>query len=148
MGTLYDYLKWRGDISFAEVPVNDVDSLIFSLISYIDFKWIVPPSHQGTAIPIQAAANSFFAKHPNPDNFCPEDGGEYGRMDPIYTLTMDVHAGKYAQAEERIMDFRSRGMSSGLMKRHYSIIARSLDLYTCIMYVHCSPTSKRLLSKA
>lgn len=55
----------------------------------------------------------FFAKHPNPDNFCPEDGGEYGRMDPIYTLTMDVHAGKYAQAEERIMDFRSRGMSSG-----------------------------------
>lgn len=65
MGTLYDYLKWRGDISFAEVPVNDVDSLIFSLISYIDFKWIVPPSHQGTAIPIQAAANSFFAKHPN-----------------------------------------------------------------------------------
>ena len=91
---------------------------------------------------------AFFAKHPNPDNFCPEDGGEYGRMDPIYTLTMDVHAGKYAQAEERIMDFRSRGMSSGLMKRHYSIIARSLDLYTCIMYVHCSPTSKRLLSKA
>jgi len=65
MGTLYDYLKWRGDISFTEVPVNDVDSLIFSLISYVDFKWIVPPSHQGSSIPIQAAANSFFAKHPN-----------------------------------------------------------------------------------
>ena len=65
MGTLYDYLKWRGDISFSQVPVNDVDNLIFSLISYIDFKWIVPPEHQGSSIPIQAAANSFFAKHPN-----------------------------------------------------------------------------------
>ncbi|MBQ9805909.1 MAG: DUF2974 domain-containing protein [Clostridia bacterium] len=66
MGTLYDYLKWRGDISFEEVPVNDVDSLIFSQLSYIDYKWIVPPAHQGSSIPIQAAANSFFAKHPNP----------------------------------------------------------------------------------
>lgn len=66
MGTLYDYLKWRGDLSFEEVSVNDVDSLIFALLSYIDFKWIVPPDHQGSSIPIQAAANSFFARHPNP----------------------------------------------------------------------------------
>lgn len=59
---------------------------------------------------------TFLAKHPNPDNFCPEDGGEYGRICPIYTLTMDLHAGKYTQVEERIKDYRSRGVSSGFCK--------------------------------
>lgn len=68
MGTLYDYLKWRGDLTFSEVPINDVDSLIFSLISYLDFKGIVPDKHTETAIPIKAVANSFFAKHPDPKN--------------------------------------------------------------------------------
>ena len=34
---LFDYLDWRGDLSFENVPVGEVDSLIFSLISYIDF---------------------------------------------------------------------------------------------------------------
>ena len=34
---LFDYLDWRGDLSFENVPVCEVDSLIFSMISYIDF---------------------------------------------------------------------------------------------------------------
>ena len=34
---LFDYLDWRGDLSFENVPVGEVDSLIFSLISYIEF---------------------------------------------------------------------------------------------------------------
>lgn len=64
MGTLFDYIKWRGDLSFSEAPVNDVDSLIFSLISYIDFQGIVPSGCHG-AVPIKAAANTFFARNPN-----------------------------------------------------------------------------------
>ncbi len=35
--TMFDYLKWRGDLSFSADPVNEVDSLIFSTLSYIDF---------------------------------------------------------------------------------------------------------------
>ena len=58
---------------------------------------------------------AFLSKHPNPELFCPKDGGEYGRIDPIYTLTMDLHAGKFDQVEERIRDYRSRGISSGLL---------------------------------
>ena len=65
MGSLYDYLKWRGDLSFSEAPINDVDSLIFSLISYIDLKDIVPSTVQERGVPLKAAANAFFAKHPN-----------------------------------------------------------------------------------
>ena len=65
MGTLFDYVKWRGDLSFTEAPFNEVDSLIFSLISYIDFQGIVPEKHGGTKVPIKAAANAYFTKNPN-----------------------------------------------------------------------------------
>ena len=55
----------------------------------------------------------FLTKHPDPEFFCPENGGEYGWISPIYTLTMDLHAGKFDKVEERIKDYRSRGVSSG-----------------------------------
>ena len=30
MADMFDYLKWRGDILFSQVSVNNVDTLIFS----------------------------------------------------------------------------------------------------------------------
>ena len=50
----------------------------------------------------------FLTKHPDPELFCPEDGGEYGWISPIYTSTMDLHAGKFDLVEERIKDYRCR----------------------------------------
>ncbi len=35
MATVFDYLKWRGDLSFAQDPLNPVDGLIFCTLSYI-----------------------------------------------------------------------------------------------------------------
>lgn len=42
MSGIIDYIKWRGDISFKESPFNEVDNLIFTQFSSIDFKGIVP----------------------------------------------------------------------------------------------------------
>ncbi len=42
MGTLFDYLEWRGDLSFSQSPVNEVDNLIFSNICYLDFDDLIP----------------------------------------------------------------------------------------------------------
>ena len=41
MADLFDYLKWRGDLSFAQVPPNAVDALIFSALAYIRFAGTV-----------------------------------------------------------------------------------------------------------
>ena len=38
---LFDYLSWRGDLSFEAVPLCEVDSLILSILSYIDFTGFV-----------------------------------------------------------------------------------------------------------
>ncbi len=40
-GTLNDYLDWRGDIGFDILPPNEIDCLIFSLITYVPFDGIV-----------------------------------------------------------------------------------------------------------
>ena len=37
MTSVFDYLKWRGDLSFSRDPLNPVDGLIFSVLSYIPF---------------------------------------------------------------------------------------------------------------
>ncbi|MEE8886813.1 MAG: Mbeg1-like protein [Eubacteriales bacterium] len=42
MANINDYLDWRGDITFAESPFNEVDNLILSVLSYLDFEGIVP----------------------------------------------------------------------------------------------------------
>lgn len=65
MGTLSDYILWRGDLTFQQVPLNEVDSLIFALISYLDLKGIVPEAHDDRRVPIRAVANSFFARNPD-----------------------------------------------------------------------------------
>jgi hypothetical protein len=44
MADLFDYMAWRGDISFDYSPFNEVDSLIFSQLSYLDFTNIIPES--------------------------------------------------------------------------------------------------------
>lgn len=65
MGTLFDYVAWRGDLTFEADPLNEVDNLIFSLISYVDFDGIVSPKHSADPVSLQAAANAFLARNPD-----------------------------------------------------------------------------------
>ena len=56
MADMLDYLAWRGDIEFTQMPVNPVDALIFSTLSYIDFKDIVPDNPMQSVSMAEAAA--------------------------------------------------------------------------------------------
>ena len=40
MSNIYDYLKWRGDLSMRIDPFNDIDGLILSELVYVDFDKI------------------------------------------------------------------------------------------------------------
>jgi hypothetical protein len=37
MNTTYDYIYWRGDIPFSQCPANEIDGLIFALLSNIEY---------------------------------------------------------------------------------------------------------------
>ncbi|NLL49552.1 MAG: DUF2974 domain-containing protein [Firmicutes bacterium] len=55
MSNLFDYLKWRGDLSLEQVPLNDIDSLILSRLSYLPFDGIAPSSLASTITVAEAA---------------------------------------------------------------------------------------------
>ena len=56
MSNIFDYLKWRGDLTFAQDSPNGVDALIFSGLSYIRFPY---GAEQGPVL-LQKAAEAFF----------------------------------------------------------------------------------------
>jgi len=55
MHNIFDYLDWRGDISFALDPLNEVDNLIFSVLSYLDFSGVVPALGETGSISMREA---------------------------------------------------------------------------------------------
>lgn len=42
LNDILDYLYWRGDLSFDQDPLNEIDAIIFSEFAYIDFSRLAP----------------------------------------------------------------------------------------------------------
>ena len=69
MGTVFDYLDWRGDLTFLADPPGEVDCLILSMLSYIDFTEIVPPLDSSEGILLEKAAEIFFSRYPTAKDY-------------------------------------------------------------------------------
>ena len=68
MANIFDYLQWRGDLSFRQSPANRVDALIFSALSYISFGGSVEAMPE-VPISLKDAAAEFF-RLPDPEARC------------------------------------------------------------------------------
>ena len=66
MADLFDYLHWRGDLTFSQAPVNPVDTLIFSALSYISFGGSTEAAPE-VPISLKDAAEDFFRLPDQPD---------------------------------------------------------------------------------
>ena len=60
MANVFDYIKWRGDLTFSQDPPNVVDALIFSELSYLRYGGAVI-SDPTCRTPLREAAEEFFA---------------------------------------------------------------------------------------
>jgi hypothetical protein len=60
MGNIMDYLKWRGDLSIAQDPFNDIDNLILAQLAYVSFKDIIPSPESRLKITVKQACEDFF----------------------------------------------------------------------------------------
>ena len=60
MDNLSGYLRWRGDLSFAQSPFNEVDGLVFCYLAYVNLDGIAPED-QEDSITVEEAAEQFFA---------------------------------------------------------------------------------------
>ena len=67
MANILDYLSWRGDLTLAQSPFNEVDNLILAELSFVNFTGIVPGPGEGEGVPLHAAAEAFFRSHEGGD---------------------------------------------------------------------------------
>ncbi|MDR0670322.1 MAG: DUF2974 domain-containing protein [Treponema sp.] len=56
MAGIFDYVHWRGDLSFQTVPFNPADNIILTHISYFPFDHVVPGPGAKGSLTIAAAA--------------------------------------------------------------------------------------------
>lgn len=63
MANVFDYIKWRGDLTFEQSPMNEIDALIFCELSYIFFEGIVPECPEDGYVTLSEAAEIFFERH-------------------------------------------------------------------------------------
>jgi hypothetical protein len=61
MANIFDYLFWRGDLSFAQSPFNPVDNIILTHLSYLPLDNMAPGPEQKKGITIAKAAELFAA---------------------------------------------------------------------------------------
>ena len=67
MANMFDYLKWRGDLTFTQDGVNGVDALIFSTLCYVCYRGRVE-EYPYTPISLREAAEDFFSGASMPRN--------------------------------------------------------------------------------
>ena len=64
MSNLFDYLTWRGDLTFGNAPLCPVDALIFSVLPYIRMEEYIPASQKEEPVRLADAATAFLETHP------------------------------------------------------------------------------------
>lgn len=74
MANFLDYIAWRGDLTFEASPFNEVDNLIFSMLSFIDFENIVPDDVHGEPVKLSECLARHRRLYP--------DGQYFGKIFP------------------------------------------------------------------
>ena len=58
MSDIFDYLKWRGDLSFKADPFNEIDNLIFTQFCFLDMKTII--AKKGSSVTLREAVDLYY----------------------------------------------------------------------------------------
>lgn len=69
MANMMDYLLWRGDLRFSDVPFNEVDNLILSELAFLDFSEILSSDPSEAMLLYDVADRYFLERGDHPPNF-------------------------------------------------------------------------------
>ncbi len=58
MADIFDYLAWRGDLSWKQSGFNEVDGMILAQLAYVPFEYFTPPLPEGFSSVKELAANA------------------------------------------------------------------------------------------
>ena len=63
MSDIFDYLTWRGDLTFGNAPLCPVDGLILSILPYIRLEPYLPSSQREEPVRLADAAAAYLRDH-------------------------------------------------------------------------------------
>lgn len=89
MGPLFEYIYWRGDLSFDLDPLNEIDALIFSEFSYIDYNILAEDKLNKGLLTIAEAAG--LLKEADREHFMPSG---YLHHEDAYDLIKEAGSSK------------------------------------------------------
>ena len=69
MSDVMDYIKWRGDLTFAASPFCEVDNIVLSMLSFIDFSTAVSDSFYGMPVRLDKCFDENRLKYPTGEKF-------------------------------------------------------------------------------
>lgn len=101
MPNMIDYLRWRGDLTLAQDPFNEVDNLVLSQLSYLDLEGIVPGPEQGKAPTVATAARRFREAH----ELDPTGGAPGGVVSPLTPQVLEAMAQTRRFGDARLLRY-------------------------------------------
>lgn len=128
MATLFDYLQWRGDLSFRQSGFNIIDSLILSRFSYLPFDGILHKK----PLSISELGTLFFTKN--------------GKKHPDIVLPQDITLLEALMTSKRFKNLRVQHYQNRIdvkLEQQFSAITIQLDAHTT--YVAFRGTDKTLV---
>ncbi|MBR2109257.1 MAG: DUF2974 domain-containing protein [Ruminococcus sp.] len=117
MHNIFDYLKWRGDLSLEADGLNNLDILILARLSYLPLEGIVPEEYD-KSISIEEASCEFFIREMQDGVFWKKDPHflrEIGRSERFKNLRLS--ASKSFMDRESKTQFYALTVDLGLGKR-------------------------------
>jgi len=97
MPNLFDYIAWRGDLTFEVSPFSEVDNLVFSMLSFTNFDKIVSEDPLGVPVKLSECLRRHRKLYPNGENF--------GRIIPEETGTLFVRAAESVRFRDVYVTF-------------------------------------------
>ena len=86
---ILDYLSWRGDLSFSAAPFCEVDNLIFSMLSFVDFSPALSADPLGSPVKLPDVWEAVREKYP--------EGEDFGEVVPRHVNTLFERAAASAR---------------------------------------------------
>lgn len=110
MPNIFDYLIWRGDLTFSAAPFNEVDNLILSMLSFIEYRNIVPSKLLGTPVKLSECLRRYEENFPSGEDFgviIPGETTDLFRRAASSARFSEIYAAYYVRetSEEEQMQF-------------------------------------------
>jgi hypothetical protein len=123
---LFDYLKWRGDLSFETSPFNHIDGMILSRFSYAPFGLVLPEKGDFFCS-VREVAEKLIKDSRTPENVLIEDDVELIRQLGESPRFSELMIGCYVDLYDRTDEVQFSAIALRFSEEEYGIVFRGTD---------------------